>query len=228
MMRQAVDLGATRLQNYRDDFLAALDEHASDAAMQVVESAVSAGADVLDVYLSIFEPALVEVGHKWALGQITVADEHYATAVCERALDRLSRHLERPPPDGRLAIVSATPGELHTVGLRMVSDFLMADGWEVLHLGASTPKDDLLAMCDSERPDLIALSTSTPASLPHLSDVIAGLRELQGTPLIVVGGQLWTSETRATGLDMGADVVSRDPRELVGLLRERIPPPSDS
>src|SRR3712207_7536505 len=51
----------------------------------------------------------------------------------------------------RLAVVTGTPGELHALGPRVVSDLLQADGWEVLLLGAATPAPDLVALVDAER-----------------------------------------------------------------------------
>ena len=74
---------------------------------------------------------------------MNIAEEHYATAIAHSILDGLSRQLHRGARDGRLAIVTGTPGEQHMLGARMVADFLEADGWEVLLLGAGAPTEDL-------------------------------------------------------------------------------------
>ena len=42
-----------------------------------------------DIYLEVLEPALREVGHRWAMGALNVAEEHYATAVAQSILDGL-------------------------------------------------------------------------------------------------------------------------------------------
>jgi hypothetical protein len=39
-----------------------------------------------------------------------------------------------------------------------------------------------------------------------------------------VGGQFWTAEAARTALELGADIVERDPRTLVAILREKVPP----
>jgi methanogenic corrinoid protein MtbC1 len=121
-------------------------------------------------------------------------------------------------------VVASSPDELHALGVRMVSDFLEADGWEVLALGASTPADDLVELVEREAPDVVALSTTTARSVPGIADVLGRLRSVHPRPLIVVGGQFWTTEASETAHELGADVVARDPRELVALLRERVPP----
>ena len=119
---------------------------------------------------------MYEIGHRWAVDGLNVAEEHYATAVTQQLLDELSARMRMPPRDGRLAVVSGTPGERHALGARMVADFLEADGWEVLQLGADTPAADLAALVDSERPDVVALSTSTAGSLPGIVDVLDAAR----------------------------------------------------
>ena len=178
-----------------------------------------------ELYLEVLRPAMYEIGHRWAADGLNVAEEHYATAVTQQLLDELSARMRMPPRDGRLAVVTGTPGERHGLGARMVADFLEADGWEVLQLGPDTPAADLAALVDSERPDVVALSTSTAGSLPGIVDVLDRLGRLRPRPCLVVGGQFWTAETSRAAQELGADVVVRDLRDLTAVLRDRIPPP---
>jgi len=208
----------------RDAYIAALVQRNSGRARDVIDDALRAGVPIPDVYLEILQPALYDIGHRWAVDKLNIAEEHYATAITQRLLDELSARMRMPPRDGRLAIVTATPGELHSLGPRMVGDFLEADGWEVLQLGASTPAEDLAVLADSERPDVVALSTSTAGSLPGIVEVLERLGRLRPRPCLVVGGQFWTEETSHAARELGADVVVRDPRALAAVLRERIPP----
>ena len=212
----------------QDAYLAALLARNSARARKVVADALADGVAIPDIYLAVLQPALYQVGHLWAMGEISVAEEHYATAVTQQLLHELSARMRVTPSDGRLAIVTGTPGELHALGGRMVADFLEADGWEVLELGAATPAEDLADLVDREQPDLVALSTSTAGGLPGLAEALDRLRRLPSPPLVVVGGQFWTAETSRAAEGMGADAVVRDPRALVALLRERVPPPADA
>ena len=217
-------LALVSLDEYRSTFLDALLARDSARARLVVERALEDGVPIPDIYLGMLEPAMREVGHRWAMGAINIAEEHYATAVAQSILDGLGRKLRRPAKDGRLAIVSGTPDELHALGTRMVADFLEADGWEVILLGAGAPAQDIAALVESEQPDLVALSTATAGVIDGVADVLGALRALEPRPWIVAGGQFWTSETSPAALEFGADLVVQDPRELVALLHERIPP----
>jgi methanogenic corrinoid protein MtbC1 len=210
---------------HRVAFLDALVARDSARARRALEDALAAGVAIPDIYVEIMQPALYEVGHRWALGDLNVAQEHYATTVAQSLLDVLSERLVPPPKDGRLAVVSGTPEEQHALGPRMVADFLEADGWEVLLLGAGAPVHDVVALVDLERPDLVGLSTSTAAVLPGVAELVGALAELRPRPYIVVGGRFWTAETSAAATEFGADEVIHDVRRLVGRLRERIPPP---
>jgi MerR family transcriptional regulator, light-induced transcriptional regulator len=209
---------------HRRAYLDALREHDAARARAAVDAAVEAGVAVPDVYLGILQPALYEVGHGWAAGELDVAREHYATAVTLTVLGALGPHMRTAPKDGRLAVVSGSPEERHAVGVQMVADFLEGDGWEVLNLGASTPAQDLARLVDAEQPDVVALSASTPAGLPGTAEAVAALRALRPCPLIVLGGQLWAGEARREAEALGADLVLDGPEELVAHLRRRFPP----
>ena len=211
----------------RDAYLQGLLTRRSARARAAVDDALAAGVTIPEIYLEILQPALYEIGHRWAIDQLNVAEEHYATAVTQQLLDELSARMRMPPRDGRLAIVTGTPGEQHALGARMVADFLEADGWEVIQLGASTPAADLAELVDDERPQVVALSTATAGSLPGIVDVLGRLRQLEPRPCLVVGGQFWTAETSRAAPELGADLVLRDPRRLVPVLRERVPPPPE-
>src|SRR4051812_10894194 len=211
----------------RDAYLAGLLTRRSARARAAIDDALADGVPIAEIYLEILQPALYEIGHRWAIDQLNVAEEHYATAVTQQLLDELSARMRKPPRDGRLAVVTGTPGELHALGPRMVGDFLEADGWEVIQLGAATPAPDLAELVDDERPEVVALSTATAGSLPGIVDVLGRLRALDPRPCLVVGGQFWTAETSRAGPELGADLVLRDLRRLAPALRERVPPPAE-
>ncbi len=194
------------------------------AARRAIDVALERGIPVPDIYLSILQPALYEVGRCWAVGELSVADEHCATTATQAVLGMLGPRMRTAPKDGRLAVVSGSPEEGHALGIQMVADFLESDGWEVLNLGASTPARDLVQLTDAEQPDVVALSTATPAGLPGAAEAVRALLDLEPRPLVVLGGLLWQGPAREDAARLGADLVLDDPRELVALLREQFPP----
>ena len=213
--------------NLRDDYLAALLAGDATRARWIVDEARSDGMPVRELYVDVLTPVLKEIGDRWAAGELSVAHEHYATAVTQGVLGALAPHMRVPPSSGRLAVVACTPGELHALGAQMVADFLEGEGWEVLALGAATPGSDLAALVDDERPDLVALSTAVAGNVDGAEDTLRRLRELADPPFVVVGGRAWSAIPGERREALGADVWFEDPRDLCALLAERFPPVAD-
>jgi methanogenic corrinoid protein MtbC1 len=209
------------LADCAEAYRAALLARDARAAQAIVERAIAGGAEVIDVYVDVFEPALAGIGHLWALDQISVAQEHYATEVTVQLLGTLAPDRRIPPTQGRLAIVSGTPDEQHVIGPRMVGDLLQRAGWEVLALGGATPPGDLVDLAEAECPDLVALSTSTAGRLPGVQEALTGLAAVESRPFVVVGGPLYTAEVAEAARAWGADLVTSDLRELLRVVRER-------
>lgn len=90
-------------------------------------------------------PALVEVGDRWAGGRCDVGEEHLATAEVRAWLSRMRRTappIFRPIP----IVLSAAPGEGHSVGVEAFGLLLARRGWGVLVLGARTPADSIITV----------------------------------------------------------------------------------
>jgi methanogenic corrinoid protein MtbC1 len=192
-------------------------------AKACVEDLVRRGADVIDIYTSVLGPAMEDIGELWSLEQISVADEHYATEQTTQLLGALAPERRVAPTRGRLAVVGASPGELHAIGAWMVADVLERTGWEVISLGASTPAGALADLVASECPDVVALSTTTVGRLPGAEEAIERLHRVRPRPLIVVGGGLYRGPVVELAQAWGADLVTRDLHELLDELAERFP-----
>jgi methanogenic corrinoid protein MtbC1 len=216
--------GMPSLDVQRDAYLQALLDRSAPRARDVADAVLAAGVAVEDLYSDVLAPALQEVGHLWAVDEITVAQEHYATSVTQALIATLAAEAAPGPGVGRLAIVTSTPDELHLLGVHMVADVLQREGWEVVNLGAATPAGDLVSLVETEVPDLVALSASTAGRLPGVTEVLQGLAELDPRPVVVVGGGLFTGRGADFAREHGADLVLSDLREFLAEVRERFPP----
>jgi MerR family transcriptional regulator, light-induced transcriptional regulator len=129
-------------------------------------------------------PLLVEVGARWAAGELTVAQEHLVTsAVRARALRRLADPW--PGVRGR-AVLACAPGERHEVGLLALAALLAMEGWGVVYLGADTPVDAALALTQSVDAAVLCFSTTMGDNRDAL---IAGLQGRREVAEVFVGGQ---------------------------------------
>jgi methanogenic corrinoid protein MtbC1 len=130
------------------------------------------------------------------------------------------KHLSRSDVLRGSVVVTPVEGELHTLGARLLMDALEADRWQVKFLGASTPVDEVVEFARIRQPDIVALSCSCPESIEPLRRTIVGLRALEPTPLVAVGGWLFTG---ADGPHLGeqADLWSTDAFEAASQLASR-------
>ena len=192
-------------------------------ALSVVEDARTAGLDLPTLYLEVFQPALREIGRLWQENEVTVAEEHLATAITQVAMGRLyTDFCMATNRNGRTLLAACAERERHELGLRMICDLLELEGWDATYLGATVPQDTLVAMVLRDRPDVLALSASLAPHLPQVRTLIEAMRAATGErgPYILVGGRPFLDdETLAQRL--GADAWARDPYEAVERLRER-------
>ena len=201
---------------YADVLLGGSPREARNAALGLLDE----GVPPRTLYMAVLGPALREVGSRWQQGLISVAQEHLATAIVSSVMATVAPRLIEPPAIGRRAVLACTDGELHDVGLRMVGDFLEADGWEVLFLGALTPSDALQDLVGESKPDVVGLSTALTTHLTSAADSIAAIRQLDAPPFVMVGGRAYGDDS-SVALDIGADVLLLDASAASALLRER-------
>ena len=171
-------------------------------------------------------PALQEVGHRWAMGALNVAEEHYATAIAQSILDGLSRQLPRAA-----ARRAAGRGHRDAGGAARAR---RADGGRLprgRRLGGAAARRGRAGATTSwrwsttssrtwwrSRPRPRACWTAWSRSWARCA---AARRARASSP----AASCWTRDDGPTALELGADLVVHDPRELVAELHERIPPP---
>ncbi len=186
-------------------------------ALAQAKARVERPEDLAGFYQDIVRPALYEVGNRWERGELTVAEEHLASAVAATVIAAARCHLVTTAARRGRAVVAAVTGELHDMGARMVSHCLEADGWEVSFLGANSPLSDLVGFTQRLRPRVVGLSIAMPYHLHHAQAVIDQLRqvpELAGMP-VLLGGQVFSMLPEARGLLRGGTMLDGCPAAVV-------------
>ncbi len=177
----------------------------SAGAWWLIESRLGGGLDPTGVLTTLLAPALRSIGAKWADGDVSVADEHRATAVSQRIIGRLGLQFGRPGRSRGTVIVAAPAGDLHTLPVAMVADLLRWRGFDVAELGANTP-DDALAEVAGKADRLVAVGiASTTLGLDaEVRLAIEKLRTTSRGATTLLGGSAIRSAAHARTL--GADI----------------------
>ncbi|WP_435972089.1 cobalamin-dependent protein [Streptomyces sp. Qhu_M48] len=189
------------------------------AATGVVLRALDDGTDPESVLLDVIAVVQGRVGEEWAANRISVAQEHAATAVNERAVAALAVHTaaRTTPTRGRIA-VACVDGEWHALPARLLAETLKLRGWRVDFLGAQVPSPHLIAHLHRTRADAVALSASIATRLPAAHAAITACQAV-GVP-VLVGGAAFGAEGRYATL-LRADVWAPDARTAADRLARR-------
>lgn len=149
--------------------LVALDDARAHAALDRLLADYSAPAVLNDVVL----PLLHELGVGWERGEISVAQEHFASNLLRGRLLGLARGWDRG--SGPRAVLACPPGERHDLGLVIFGLALRDHGWRITFLGADTPVDTLVDTVRRFGPEALVLAVADPARLEGVAETVAGL-----------------------------------------------------
>ena len=217
------------LTQARDRYDEALVLGESALAHAVIEQALGRGLSRAEIYLDVLAPSQVRLGEMWHEGRINVAQEHLATSITMAVMDHLRQGMTPRAGLGVRAVVTPVEGDHHSIGARMIADFLSEDGWEVYFLGDGTPAKDLAEFVRQRNADLVAISSTLLEFLPNAGLAADAIRELNSpAPKILLGGASLTgaaADTEALGCDATANNVLEavaEARRLVGLAEERL------
>lgn len=157
-------------------------------AVRLVLDAVRAGVSSQELLVRVIAAAQREIGRLWELNQVSIAQEHLATAIAQLALAQLYGHADRATATGWTVVLACVEGEQHDFGPRIAADILETAGYDVRFLGADVPTDTLVDFARSVDPDVICLSATMPFHLPALRAVVSRLREVVPAARVLAGG----------------------------------------
>ena len=189
-----------------NEFLGMLLIGDSNKAKRIIKNNHDKGLDLLNMIIKVFIPTLIRIGDLWERNEISVAQEHYSSALIEKLLDYLSE-LE-PVNEQRVfkALFMVPGGEEHTLSLKMAAEFFRRKGWSIIFIGRSIPLESLVRIVKDRKPDLLVLSVLTKAGSNSCGYLVQALKsELDSKkPYILVGGRGIDSKIEAIDL-IGAD-----------------------
>ena len=159
-----------------------------DVGLRAVES----GLSVDELYRSVLGPLLKELGSRWQEGRLAVWEEHLASGfvrtLAEALYPMVAEESARADVTRGTVLLACPPGELHDLGLRLLSDRLELVGLRSVFLGADTPVRDIAAAARDRSATCILLSASTHLGLVNLRRTVEQLRELLPGVELRVGG----------------------------------------
>ena len=133
-----------------------LDEQAANTALDRLLSAYTVETVLQDVVL----PYLHRLGERWETGEISVAQEHFASNLLRGRLLGLAQGWGQGQGPG--AILACLPGEHHELGLLAFGVALRRRGWRITYLGTNSPISAVADTARSLRPAVVVLLSMNP------------------------------------------------------------------
>jgi len=180
-----------------NDYLSALLAGKRLDCQKIVQELLDTNIEIKELYSQLFQQSMYRIGELWENNQISVANEHLATAITENLLNLVYPSLFATERIGKKAVISCSANEYHQVGGKMVADILELNGWDGYFLGANTPHDDMLRYIQDTKPDLVGLSLSILSNIDNLKKSIEVIKSDFPNMDLLIGGQAF----RWGGLD---------------------------
>jgi DNA-binding transcriptional MerR regulator len=192
-----------------DELRESLDRFDEDGANRALDR-LFAAFSIETVLQRILLPYLHVLGDRWSSGEVSVAQEHFASAVIRGRLLGLARGWGNG--SGPSVVLACPPGEEHDLGLIMFGIALARRGWRVTYLGQDTPFDTIRQAADAVDASVVVLAVAEGTSIDGHADALTGLAE---TVPVGIGGAV-----RDEALEgLGVRVLEGDPIDAARALR---------
>jgi DNA-binding transcriptional MerR regulator len=173
------DAAPAALSEQLSEALDGFDEPRAQAILDRLVAVITVEALLSEVVL----PYLRDLGERWARGDASIAQEHFASVLLRGRLLGLARGWGVGL--GPAAVLACQPGEQHDLGLIAFGLALRARGWRILYLGPDSPIDTVQDACRRLEPSLVVLSA---VAREHVRSVVEQLLGLGARHRLALGG----------------------------------------
>lgn len=192
------------------------------ASRAFIREMADAGMSGNEILTEVYWPTYESIERLNRNDQLTVLSYRLATRLLRVMIDQTSTMLVQAPRNGRSIFASCGPTEGEELGGQMAVDLLEAEGYNVTFSGGGVAADEILALVQESKPQILLMFCSAPGDLPQIRHLIDSIREIGACPdlQIAVGGGVFA---RAEGLaeEIGADLWASSPQTLYEELIER-------
>jgi MerR family transcriptional regulator, light-induced transcriptional regulator len=183
-----------------------LDEQAANSALDRLFSAYTVETVLQEVVL----PYLHRLGERWEAGEVSVAQEHFASNLLRGRLLGLAQGWGQG--QGPLAILACVPGEHHELGLLVFGVALRRRGWRITYLGTDSPIGAIADIARSLAPAVVVLLSINPDNfLDHAREIEHLTKQVQ----VMIAG---TGATPKVARQMHTHVLDQDPVSAASII----------
>lgn len=198
-------------QEYKDTFAGYLSTfQKSEAVAYALKLVESQAVSIPELYESIITPALNSILVCEENKADAVWQEHLMTNIARTVVEGcypfVLRSIKNTAAPRKSVAILCPEEEYHDIGPRMAADWFSLENFEVFYVGANTPLDNVLSICHTLKPDVLAFSVSNFYHISLLKDMISTVKQLQNPPYIIASGSALL-RTNLTAESIGCDSI---------------------
>lgn len=209
-------------------FVTASLSHDEERCPAMVSDFIQAGAMLEKICLDLLAPAARTLGVMWEEDEADFLEVTLGLGRMQRVLRDQGRRVAAETPmsaDAGQALLCAMPDEQHSMGLAMVAEFFVADGWGVT-VGPPLGADDIMHELAAHWYDVFGLSVGINERVPKVVELIRAVRttSLNREVAIMVGGRPFVNDpslVRQVGADASAPDAAQGPMVARTLVQAR-------
>ncbi len=178
--------------------LATVKEHYTDAllnghtreAYDIIKEALNNHYSLIDVY-TVIADAMYSIGDLWETNDISIAQEHAATAITQFVLTQVSAESVKTfQIEGKKAAVFSVESNTHYLGIQMIKNLFNVYQIQTFDFGPNVPNRDIIERIEALSVDVVAYSVTMPEHIDKAIELSDTLNKLNPDtrPVIIVGG----------------------------------------
>lgn len=160
---------------------------------RLIDQLIRQGVPLVRVYQQVISEAMMFIGRWYEVEAIDVGQEHIASAITERMMARVVHYAPPIRATSDTALIGCVAGNWHSIGPRMISDYLRLCGWRAVYLGANVPTESFTTAIKEHEPKLVLISCAFDEDRPETCEALNAIRAFRSDKghkfLIGVGGR---------------------------------------
>lgn len=198
-----------------DEFARIAARHDLAGSLAFIESMCRQGLSLELILLELIGPTARLLGDQWLDDRRSFTEVSAGLGTLQQLVHVLSPSFAPSMPHRGLILLTAAPGEQHTLGLFLVGEFLRRAGYGV-QIDPGMSESELLRFVATERVELLGISVSNEALLKPLAGLLGNVRKASKYPgtVVALGGSLDLVDYA----QQHSAFLASDPRDVVRFL----------
>ena len=212
------------MERFKEHFMSSFNRNDKDQCVELTIDALN--HDVLSIpilYEEILGPALYTIDDCVSEDHDCIWQEHVKTAIIRTVIESVYPYVIKMrksiSPLGISVVLACPEKEYHDIGLRMMSDFFVLNGYHSVYIGSNTPRNQICTAISKTHAKYLAISVTDYYLLFEAQKMIHQVKHHYKDQLkIIAGGHAFKNNTGSLE-DIGVDVYLHHFQDIVNLRR---------